>query len=66
MEALAVQRFEQNLAGGRAKSREQPTMEITTKMAELNTIRLLRPLPIGPGAVHAAPGPAPVGNQPLP
>lgn len=61
MEAMAVQRFEQSLAGGRTRSREQITMEITTKMAELNTIRLLRPLPIGPGALQSA---VPVGHEP--
>jgi hypothetical protein len=66
MEALAVQRFEQNLAGGRAKSREQLTMEITTKMAELNTIRLLRPLPIGPGAMNIVGEPTAHPGTPAP
>ncbi len=58
-EAASLQRFEQTLAGGRMRSREQLTMEIATKMAELNTIRLLRPLPVGPGRVD-------VGVTPMP
>ena len=66
LEAAALQRLERTLAGGRTRTKEQLVMEIATKAAELNTVRLLRPLPVGPGAIHMAPGPAPVGNQPLP
>ena len=65
LEAAALQRLERTLAGGRVRSKEQLAMEIATKAAELNTIRLLRPLPVGPGAMGVL-GPAPVGNQPLP
>jgi hypothetical protein len=66
-DALALQRLEQLLAGRNPRiNREQIMAEIATKVAEMNTIRSLRPLPVGPGAIHAAPGPAPVGNQPLP
>jgi hypothetical protein len=65
-DALALQRLEQLLAGRRPHiNREQIAVEIATKAAELNTIRLLRPLPIGPGAARL-PGPAPVGEQALP
>lgn len=66
LEAAALQRLERTLVGGRARSKEQLAMEIATKAAELNTIRLLRPLPVGPGAIHVVPSPVPVGNQPLP
>ena len=52
LEAAALQRLERTLAGGRARSKEQLAMEIATKAAELNTIRLLRPLPVGPGAMN--------------
>jgi len=52
LEAAALQRLERTLAGGRAGSKEQLAMEIATKAAELNTIRLLRPMPIGPGAMN--------------
>jgi hypothetical protein len=70
-DALALQRFEQLLAGRNPRvNREQIAVEIATKAAELNAIRLLRPFPIGPGAILPAPGPvtgaAPVSNQPLP
>ena len=65
-EAAAVQRFEQTLAGGRGKSREQLTMEIATKLAELNTIRLLRPLPVGPGRAGAGVTPVSEPARPLP
>jgi len=51
LEAAAVQRLERTLAGGRARGKEQLAMEIATKASELNTIRLLRPLPVGPGAL---------------
>jgi hypothetical protein len=51
LEAAAIQRLERSLAGGRVRSREQLALEIATKTAELNTIRLLRPLPVGPGAL---------------
>jgi len=54
LEAAAVQRLEQTLAGGRARSKDQLAMEIATKFAELNTIRMLRPLPIGPGSLPLA------------
>ena len=66
LEAAALQRLERTLAGGRARSKEQLALEIATKAAELNTIRLLRPLPVGPGAIVVTPGPGPVSNQPLP
>ena len=66
LEAAAVQRLERTLASGRTRTQEQLAMEIATKSAELNTIRLLRPLPVGPGALPVTPSPAPVGNQPLP
>jgi hypothetical protein len=56
-----LQRLERRVAGG-TTTKEQLALELATKAAELNTIRLLRPLPVGPGAIH----PAPVGNQPLP
>ena len=50
-EALALQRLEQMLAGRQQRvNKEQVAIEIATKAAELSTIRLLRPLPIGPGA----------------
>lgn len=64
MEAAALQRLERRVAGG-TTTQEQLALEIATKAAELNTIRLLRPLPVGPGAIGVS-GPAPVGNQPLP
>lgn len=65
-DTLALQRLEQLLAGRRPHiNREQIAVEIATKSAELNTIRMLRPLPIGPGAA-GLPGPAPVGEQALP
>jgi len=65
LEAAALQRLERRIVGG-VTTKEQLALEIATKAAELNTIRLLRPLPVGPGAIHMAPGPAPVGNRPLP
>jgi len=65
LEAAALQRLERRVVGG-TTTKEQLALELATKAAELNTIRLLRPLPVGPGAIHMAPGPAPVGNQPLP
>ena len=64
-EAAALQRLERRVVSG-TTTKEQLALELATKAAELNTIRLLRPLPVGPGAIHMAPGPAPVGNQPLP
>lgn len=51
LEAAALQQLERTLAGGRARSKEQLTMEIATKAAELGAIRLLRPLPVGPGSL---------------
>jgi hypothetical protein len=71
LEAAAVQRLEQGLARRNPRiNKEQIAVEIATKLAELNAIRLLRPFPIGPGAPRVAPGPAPgvapVSNQPLP
>ena len=59
LEAAAVQRLERTLASGRTQTKEQLMMEIVTKAAELNTIRLLRPLPVGPGAVSLVGGSAP-------
>lgn len=64
MEAVALQRLERRIVQGTI-TQEQMALEIATKAAELNTIRLLRPLPVGPGMM-GVPGPAPVGNQPLP
>ncbi len=64
-EAAALQRLEHRVVGGMT-TKEQLALELMTKAAELNTIRLLRPLPVGPGAIHVTPGPAPVGNQLLP
>ena len=61
LEAAAIQRLERALAGGRVRSREQLALEIATKTAELNTIRLLRPLPVGPGAIQFA---VPVTHEP--
>lgn len=53
LEAAALQRLEHQVAGGMT-SREQLALEIATKAAELNTIRLLRPLPVGPGSLPFA------------
>jgi hypothetical protein len=64
LEAAAVQRLERTLAGGRARSKEQLAMEIATKAAELNTIRLLRPLPVGPGSLPLAVPTAQERNKP--
>lgn len=66
-DALALQRLEQLLAGRNPHiNKEQIAIEIATKAAELNTIRLLRPLPVGPGAMHLAGEPAarPVTSAP--
>ncbi len=51
LEAAALQRFERTLASGRTRTKEQLVMEIATKAAELNTVRLLQPFPVGPGAL---------------
>ena len=59
MEAAALQRLEHRLAGGR-NTKEQLALEIATKAAELNTIRLLRPLPVGPGLAGVPGAPLPV------
>jgi hypothetical protein len=61
LEAAAVQRLERTLASGRTRTKEQLAMEIATKSAELNTIRLLRPLPVGPGPLPLA---APTAHEP--
>jgi hypothetical protein len=61
LEAAAVQRLERTLASGRTRTQEQLAMEIATKSAELNTIRLLRPLPVGPGPLPPA---APTAHEP--
>lgn len=52
-EAAALQRLERRVAGG-TTTKEQLALELATKAAELNAIRLLRPLPVGPGAVQFA------------
>ncbi|MGH8761439.1 MAG: GNA1162 family protein [Burkholderiales bacterium] len=62
-EATALQRLERRVVGG-TTTKEQLALELATKAAELNTIRLLQPLPVGPGTM-GVPGPAPIGNQPL-
>lgn len=49
LEAAALQRLERRVVGG-TTTKEQLAMEIATKAAELGTIRLLRPLPAGPGS----------------
>lgn len=64
-EAAALQRLERRIAGG-VTSKEQLALEIATKAAELNTLRLLRPLPAGPGATQKTQGATPFSNQPLP
>lgn len=56
MEAVALQQLERRMARG-TMTKEQLALEIATKAAELNTIRLLRPLPAGPGAGVAEPQP---------
>jgi hypothetical protein len=53
LEAVALQRLERRIVGG-AATREQFALEIATKAAEISTIRLLRPLPVGPGALPLA------------
>jgi hypothetical protein len=53
LEAAALQRLEHRIVGGTA-TKEQLALEIATKAAELNTIRLLRPLPVGPGSLPPA------------
>jgi hypothetical protein len=52
-EAAALQRMERRVAGG-TTTKEQLALELATKAAEFKAIRLLRPLPIGPGALHLA------------
>ncbi len=64
LEAAALQQLERRMARGMT-TKEQVALEIATKAAELNTIRLLQPLPAGPGVMDV-PSPAPVSNQPLP
>ncbi len=64
MEAVALQRLERRVVGGTI-TQQQLALEIATRAAELNTIRLLRPLPVGPGGA-GAPDPEPAANQPLP
>jgi hypothetical protein len=53
-EAAALQRLERRVAGG-TTTNEQLAMELMTKAAELNTIRLLQPLPVGPGRADVGP-----------
>ncbi|HYM38432.1 MAG TPA: GNA1162 family protein [Nitrospiraceae bacterium] len=53
LEAAALQRLERRVVGG-TTTKEQLAMEIATKAAEVNTIRLLRPLPVGPGSLPFA------------
>jgi hypothetical protein len=67
-EALVLQRLEQSLAGRNPRvNREQIAVEIATKAAELNAIRLLRPLPVGPGRVAVGVAPMPEQrNHPQP
>lgn len=60
MEAVALQRLERRVVGGTV-TQQQLALEIATRAAELNTIRLLRPLPVGPGAVQST---APAGHEP--
>lgn len=59
IEAAALQRLERRVAGG-ATTQDQLVLEIATKAAEVSTIRLLRPLPVGPGT-FPPPGPASPG-----
>jgi hypothetical protein len=54
LEAAALQRLERRVAGG-TTTKEQLALELATKAAELNTIRLLRPLPVGPGRADVGP-----------
>ena len=63
LEAAALQRLEQRVVGG-TTTREQLALEIATRAAELNTIRLLRPLPVGPGRSEAGVTPLPDPRTP--
>ena len=65
LEAAALQRLERRVVGG-TTTKEQLALEIATKAAELNTIRLLRPLPVGPGRVDVGVTFMPEAGAPTP
>jgi hypothetical protein len=66
LEAAALQRLEHRIVGG-TTTKEQLALEIATKTAELSTIRLLRPLPVGPGSLPPAlPLAVPTAQEPKP